>query len=161
MFRPATLVAIISMHVWLCTFVRSEDAEMAGFFETKIRPVLVAECYECHSSSSKNVKGGLLIDTRDGIRRGGDSGHGVVPGEPADSLILEAMRHDGLEMPPEKKLDAKVVADFRKWILAGAYDPRDGKSDLVRETVDLQQMFIGETRRVFDTWKMDGLPYEM
>ena len=139
MFRPATLFTIFSFQLWLCSFVHGEDAEMAVFFETKIRPVLVAECYECHSSSAKSVKGGLLIDTRDGIRRGGESGHGVVPGQPADSLILEAMRHDGLEMPPEKKLDAKVVADFRKWILAGAYDPRDGKSDLVRETVDLQK----------------------
>ena len=51
------------------------------FFEKKIRPILVQKCYECHSSESKEVKGGLLLDTRDGIRMGGETGHAIVPGE--------------------------------------------------------------------------------
>ena len=74
------------------------------FFETRIRPVLVNQCYECHSSQSKKVKGSLLLDTRAGIRRGGDSGASVVPGKPADSVLLDALKYDGLEMPPKGKL---------------------------------------------------------
>ncbi|MCP4508691.1 MAG: hypothetical protein GY826_20150, partial [Fuerstiella sp.] len=59
------------------------------FFEKKIRPVLVKECYSCHSAQGKSVKAGLLLDTREGIRRGGESGHAVVPGHPEESLLLE------------------------------------------------------------------------
>jgi len=119
--------------------VLGDDPEQIAFFETKIRPVLVSECYECHSASSKSVKGGLLIDTREGIRRGGDNGHGVVPGEIADSLIIDAMRHQGMEMPPEKKLDENVIKDFERWIRMGAYDPREGKSGLIRSEIDLSK----------------------
>ena len=82
---------------------QADDGAQAAFFESKIRPVLVSECYQCHSASSDTIEGGLLIDTREGIRRGGDTGSAVVPGEPAKSLVLDAMRHSGLEMPPEKK----------------------------------------------------------
>ena len=119
--------------------VLGDDREQATFFENKIRPILVSECYECHSASSKSVKGGLLIDTREGIRRGGESGHGVVPGEVGDSLIIDAMQHEGLDMPPEKKLSDQVIKDFERWIQMGAYDPRDGKSALIRSEIDMSQ----------------------
>ena len=132
------------MLLWLLMLVSGhcalgDDSEQVAFFETKIRPILVAECYECHSASAKSVKGGLLIDTRDGIRRGGESGHGVVPGEIGDSLIIDAMRHEGMEMPPEKQLGDDVIKDFERWIRMGAYDPRDGKSVLIRSEIDLTQ----------------------
>ncbi len=139
MDRILSVVTTCLLQLLCCNFVLGDEVEQAAFFEKNIRPVLVAECYECHSSSSNSVKGGLLIDTRDGIRRGGDSGHGVVPGELAESLVIEAMLHDGLEMPPEKKLDASVIANFKKWIQMGAFDPRDGKSNRVRDEVDLRQ----------------------
>ncbi len=125
-----------------CVFVRAlPAADTRGqeeFFETKIRPVLVAHCYECHSSGSKEPKGGLLLDTREGIRRGGESGSAVVPGELDDSLILSALRHESLEMPPEKKLPDSVIADFEKWIRSGAHDPRDGKSVMIRNEIDFE-----------------------
>src|SRR6266700_5281195 len=75
-------------------------ADKAGvqFFEQKIRPVLVANCYECHSGATP--KGKLSIDTRDGIRRGGETGPAIVPGNVKESLMIQAVRHDGLEMPP-------------------------------------------------------------
>ncbi|MDB4561371.1 PSD1 and planctomycete cytochrome C domain-containing protein [bacterium] len=139
MDRILSVVTTCLLQLLCCNFVLGDEVEQAAFFEKNIRPVLVAECYECHSSSSKSVKGGLLIDTRDDIRRGGHSGHGVVPGELAESLVIEAMLHDGLEMPPEKKLDASVIANFKKWIQMGAFDPRDGKSNRVRDEVDLRQ----------------------
>jgi len=96
------------------------------FFEARIRPVLVNHCYECHSTESKEAKGGLLLDTREAIRRGGDSGHAVVPGSVADSLIINALNYDDFEMPPAGPLSAEVVADFKRWIISGAPDPREG-----------------------------------
>ncbi|MDA1016462.1 MAG: DUF1549 domain-containing protein, partial [Planctomycetota bacterium] len=109
------------------------------FFERKIRPVLVQQCYKCHSADAKEPKGGLLLDTREGIRRGGESGRSVVPKSPADSLILEALRHEGLEMPPGKQLPAAVIADFESWIRMGAPDPREGKSVAIRRKIDFEQ----------------------
>src|SRR5262245_38099745 len=70
------------------------------FFEKKIRPVLVSKCYKCHAESSASVKGGLLLDTRDGLRKGGESGAAIVPGDSQSSLLMEALRFEGLEMPP-------------------------------------------------------------
>ena len=59
------------------------------FFEKNIRPVLTTQCYSCHSSTSKDVKGGLSLDTRQGILNGGDSGPSVVPGKIDESLLLD------------------------------------------------------------------------
>jgi len=106
------------------------------FFERKIRPVLIAHCYECHSEKSKIVQASLYLDTREGMRRGGDSGPAVVPGKSEESLLIEAMRFQSLEMPPAGKLADDVIADFVKWVESGAADPRDGKAP-VPQTVDL------------------------
>lgn len=116
------------------------SAERAGleFFEKRIRPTLVAHCYECHSEKSKIVQGGLYLDTRDGIRRGGDSGPAVVPGDAAGGTLLNALRHEDFEMPPKGKLADETVADFAKWIETGAPDPRDGKAPTPK-VVDLEQ----------------------
>ena len=94
------------------------------FFEKRIRPVLVQRCYECHSRASKQ-KGGLLLDSREGIRRGGDSGHAVIPRDVAGSMLVEAIRYESFEMPPDGRLPDSVVADFIRWIEMGAPDPRD------------------------------------
>ena len=101
------------------------DAKSVAFFESKIRPVLVNSCYECHSAKSAKVKGGLLLDTRDGIRKGGDKGHGIVPGKLEESLVVTAMQHTTLKMPPKAKLPDSVIADFEEWVKMGAPDPRD------------------------------------
>jgi hypothetical protein len=107
--------------------------EELGFFEKKIRPVLADKCYKCHSAGADSVKGGLLVDTRDGIRTSGDNGHAVVPGDVESSLLLKALRYtdSDLAMPPKKeggKLPDNVIADFEQWIKMGAPDPRDGKA---------------------------------
>jgi cytochrome c553 len=105
----------------------ADSAAGIQFFEQKIRPVLAANCYECHSGATP--KGKLSIDTRDGIRRGGETGPAVVPGRAKESLMIQAVRHDGLEMPPDKpRLPLDVVADLEKWVTMGAPDPRDGKA---------------------------------
>jgi hypothetical protein len=94
------------------------------FFEKKIRPVLVAHCYKCHSAQAAKVKGGLLLDTRDGLLKGGASGPAVVPGNPAASLLLKALHYDDLKMPPTSKLPEAVIADFQTRIKDGVADPR-------------------------------------
>ncbi len=114
------------------------DAGKVEFFEAKIRPVLVAHCYACHATDAKDVKGGLLLDSRQGMLVGGDSGTVLVPGVPDASLLLEALRHEGLEMPPDRKLSDAVIADFWAWIGAGAADPRQGKQAPTKRTIDIE-----------------------
>ena len=103
--------------------VRADEA--TDFFEKRIRPVLVQHCYECHSTKSRIVQANLYVDSREGLRTGGDSGPAVVPKKPDESLLLTALRYDGLEMPPKGKLPEAVIADFQKWIELGAPDPRE------------------------------------
>ncbi|MCH2200877.1 MAG: PSD1 and planctomycete cytochrome C domain-containing protein [Fuerstiella sp.] len=96
-----------------------------AFFESRIRPVLIKHCYECHSTASADAKGGLLLDSRDSLQKGGESGAVVVPEHPAESLLLESLRYESLEMPPAGKLSDTVIADFEEWIRRGTPDPRD------------------------------------
>ncbi len=110
------------------------------FFEKKIRPVLVANCYQCHSASAKEVKGQLRLDTRVGIRKGGETGPAVVPGKPNESLLIQALRHeDGLEMPPKQKLSDEIIADFTKWVQLGAPDPREANVSTVGKKISLAE----------------------
>ncbi len=104
----------------------AEQLAAEKFFEQRIRPVLAERCYECHAASSKSPKGGLRVDTREALLRGGDSGPTIVPGKAAESLLMQALRHEGPEMPPQGKLSAEIIADFARWIDAGAVDPRVG-----------------------------------
>ncbi len=102
-------------------------AEDAGreLFEKKVRPVLVQRCYRCHSTAAKQRKGGLLLDSRASLRKGGDSGPAVVPGDPG-SLLLKAIRQEGeLKMPPSGKLPDSLIADLEAWVRLGAPDLRD------------------------------------
>ena len=112
--------------------VRAQDAGIE-FFERKIRPVLVEHCYECHAVSAKKVRGDLLLDSREGVRKGGVSGPAIVLGDPDKSLLIKAVRHaEGVtKMPKKGKLPAAVIADLEAWVKMGAPDPRDkaaGKS---------------------------------
>ena len=110
------------------------DTKSIAFFESKIRPVLADKCYQCHSTQAEKLKGKFFADTRDGLRRGGESGKpAVVPGYPDKSLLIEALRHshEDLKMPPKEKLSDAVVADFVAWIKMGAADPREGKAPAV------------------------------
>lgn len=114
--------------LFLVGLVASPVAADAGadFFENKIRPVLVEHCYKCHSQAAKKERGGLTLDTRAGLRKGGETGPAIVPGKPEQSLLIKAVRHvdEDLQMPPKKKLPAAVIADLEKWVAMGAPDPR-------------------------------------
>ncbi|HEV3344459.1 MAG TPA: PSD1 and planctomycete cytochrome C domain-containing protein [Pirellulales bacterium] len=101
------------------------DPVAAEHFEKKVRPLLVERCQKCHSGS--DVKGGLHLDSADGLRAGGDSGAVIVSGKPEESLLVQAVRHEnGLEMPPDGKLSEAQIADLATWIRAGATWPAEG-----------------------------------
>ncbi len=133
----------------------ADPKEGVAFFEKKIRPVLVKHCYECHSANAVKtgkIAGGLQLDNRKGIQRGGETGPAVVPKMPAQSLLLSAIKHErDLEMPPEgEPLSKAVIEDFTKWISMGAPDPRDGQP--VATGIDLDKA------REFWSLKPVGLP---
>jgi len=96
-------------------------------FEEKVRPVLASHCYACHSRSVATPQGGLLLDSTQGIRRGGNSGPAIQPGDPDNSLLIRALRHTDkkFKMPPGEPLPSEVVADFELWIREGASLPAD------------------------------------
>ncbi|MCB1205842.1 MAG: DUF1549 domain-containing protein, partial [Verrucomicrobiae bacterium] len=102
--------------------------EGLDFFERQVRPILIERCQECHSLDSAQ-KGGLVLDSRQGWQTGGDSGPALMPGDPAGSLLVRAVRYEDphLEMPPKSRLPAAEIAALEKWVEMGAPDPRDGE----------------------------------
>lgn len=120
----------------------ANDSEGIAFFEAKIRPIFVQHCYKCHSVASGKSEGGLLLDSKERTRAGGDRGPAVVPGKPEASLLLTAISHTDpdLKMPPKKeRLPASVIDDIAKWIRKGAPDPRDNKTNAApRPPVDIE-----------------------
>ncbi|MDB4353159.1 DUF1549 domain-containing protein [bacterium] len=131
----------------------SEPArEQTDFFEKKIRPILVEHCYECHATDSKEVGGRFLLDTQAGMAAGGESGAVIVSGKPGESLLMQSMRYDGMEMPPTGKLPEAVLNDFEKWITQGAFDPRTkASSRSVQPAEDLDALWSFQTRVVSPT----------
>ena len=112
-------------------FVRCAAAALSPaestFFENKIRPILVDQCYQCHSQGSERIKGELLLDTREGVLKGGKSGPLLVPGQPDKSRLMQAVRYQDkdLQMPPnDRKLSDAQIAVLAEWIKMGAPDPR-------------------------------------
>ena len=130
------------------------------FFETRIRPVLVESCYKCHSAEAGKDKGGLLLDSRDAILKGGDTGPALVAGDAAKSLLFKAIKRDDPEtaMPPKGKatpLSAEQVADFEAWIKMGAPDPRTGA---VTKAVIDTLLEKGKTHWAFQAPKAAQIP---
>jgi cytochrome c553 len=117
--------------LFLGTAARADvPADEAEFFEKKVRPVLAEHCFSCHSARAKKVKGGLLLDTRAGLLKGGDSGAVVVPGKPEQSKLLEAIGYKNvdLQMPPKGRLPEAAIADLTTWVKRGAPWPRQKQS---------------------------------
>ncbi|MCH2114105.1 MAG: PSD1 and planctomycete cytochrome C domain-containing protein [Pirellulales bacterium] len=112
--------------------------ENAVFFEKHIRPILVEHCYECHSEQAGKRKGGLLLDRKAGWETGGDSGPAIVPGDAADSLLIESVHYEAYEMPPEGKLPDKTIALLEEWVRRGAFDPRLAPGPAAREEIDIE-----------------------
>jgi hypothetical protein len=108
---------------------RDTAAAQTEFFEKKIRPILVERCYECHSGSESN--GGLRLDDRQRVRRGGDTGPALVEGQPDASLMIRAVRYTNpdLQMPPSGRLPDDEIAALEQWVGSGAFDPREPTTD--------------------------------
>lgn len=127
-FRP--LIPVLLVLTSAAVKAQTPNEEGLKFFEQKIRPVLVAQCYSCHSAAAREAKklqGELYLDSAAGVLAGGENGPAIVKGKSAESRLIKALKYDGLEMPPTGKLPAEVVADFAKWIDIGAPDPRQGE----------------------------------
>ena len=113
------------------------------FFESKVRPVLIKRCYDCHSTEKK-TKGGLALDTRAGWQHGGDNGPAIIPGDLTKSLVIKAVRYldKDFAMPPKSRLPADEVAILEEWVKRGAPDPRNGetaKAAKPKRTINLDE----------------------
>jgi len=135
-FLPLIILlgAFVSWRGWGADLTRDQQ----DFFENKIRPVLADKCYKCHSTYAEKVKGGLLLDTRDGLLKGGESGKAIVPGDPEASLLVKAIRYTDpdLQMPKDKKLADDEIANLVAWVKMGAPDPRTATADQRKWTDD-------------------------
>ncbi len=135
----ATVVAILAL--CLAEAVRADEktpeptAEGIKFFEAKIRPVLIDQCYRCHSSEGQGVRGGLSVESRDALAAGGESGPAIVPGDLEQSMLWNAINYRDFNMPPKTKLPTETIADFRQWIEMGAPDPRVTTDTVVKSRV--------------------------
>jgi hypothetical protein len=129
--RQVGCVTALALSLFASTvFASSPESAGIEFFEKHVRPVFVEHCHQCHSAEAEKLKGGLLLDTKDGLLKGGDTGPAIVPGEPDKSLLIKAIRYtdENLQMPPKgKKLTPEQVAHLEAWVKMGAPDPRVAK----------------------------------
>ena len=130
----------LSLIAWMPLRAVAADLtpNQVDFFENRIRPVLADNCYKCHSTLAEKVKGGLLLDSREALLKGGDSGVVLVPGDPERSSLIKAVRYTDpdLQMPKDKKLPADQIADLVTWVKMGAPDPRSATADQRKWTDD-------------------------
>ncbi len=115
------------------------DKAAEAYFHEYVLPIFKQHCYACHSHSAKKVKGGLVLDSRSGWAKGGDTGPAVVPGKPDESLLIQAVRYKGLEMPPTGKLPEEAIVKLERWVATGAFDPRVTEAKMSPETIDLSE----------------------
>ena len=104
---------------------QSFSTEQLEFFEREVRPLLVKHCCQCHSADADRVEGGLLLDSRAAHLSGGDSGPSLVPGDPDNSLLIEAVQFESYEMPPKGKMDDKDINSLVRWVEMGAPWPNE------------------------------------
>ncbi|MCE9609709.1 MAG: PSD1 and planctomycete cytochrome C domain-containing protein [Chthoniobacter sp.] len=126
-FAIATLAGLVAPALGAAT--AEPTAEETAFFESKIRPILADNCYQCHSLEKGKSKGGLTLDTRDGVLKGGEDGPAIKPGDPAASPLIKAVNYQDkdMQMPPSKdggKLTDAQIAALTEWVKMGAPDPR-------------------------------------
>jgi hypothetical protein len=136
-FRLAPAVFLLTL---LLPGASARGEEETAFFETKVRPLLVERCLECHGE--KKQKGGLRLDSKGGWEKGGESGTALVPGKAEESLLIKAVSYvdKDLQMPPKKQLAPEEVAVLKEWVRRGAPDPR------------LAPVAAAETRPDKDEW---------
>lgn len=132
----------------------------AAFFETKIRPVLIDNCYKCHSHDADRVKGAFLLDSAPALLMGGDTGPAIVPGNPKGSLLITAITYkdEDLQMPPKgKKLSDAQIADLTEWVRRGAPYPTPHASNLTPQT-SAASVGVGKNHWAFQPVKKPAVP---
>jgi len=137
------LAALFTCVAWLARANGPPPPARAEFFEQRIRPILVSDCYECHGAEKQ--RGGLRVDFRDGLLQGGDSGPALAPGDARNSRLIQSIAHThpDSQMPKDRpKLADSVVADFERWVNDGAIDPRDEPpAEFAGESVGWESVF--------------------
>jgi hypothetical protein len=137
-------LTLLSLIAWTALPQNKED-----FFETKVRPILATECFSCHTDSQM---GGLRMDSREALLKGGKSGPALVPGDPDKSLLIQAVRHAGdLKMPKGGKLPQAQIDALVEWVKAGAVWPTTNAPVPVTKG----EMKIDAARRAF--WSFQPL----
>ncbi len=137
---------------------RSEPAltvEALEFFERQVRPLLVDRCYECHSAEAESAEGEFRLDSRSGILTGGETGPAVVPGKPAESLLIKAIGYADplLQMPPDEKLSAREIAILERWVSMGLPDPRQEGAPTDKQSAETDQIVSS------DWWSFQPVRY--
>jgi len=138
-----TVLALISANIASADSPRAEDSE---FFENEIRPLLARHCFECHGEKEK-PSGGVRLDSRAAILRGGESGPVVNPGKPDESLLIDAVRYRSAEMPPKGKLPDDQIAKLARWVEIGLPWP-DG-DEKVEQPPSGKSFEITDAQRAF------------
>lgn len=140
----------------------TEGAELtraqSEFFEKQIRPILANNCYRCHSDDAKSLKANLYLDSKEGVLRGGESGPVIVPGKPGQSLLIQAIRHQGkIKMPPKTMLKEKDILALEKWVKMGAPAPREEEepASLITREIDIEK---GKKFWAFQPVKLPDIP---
>ena len=137
--RLVCLTAVL-LSTWTATLpARAEDQAGLDYFEKNVRPLLARHCYKCHSDKKAKKKGGLLLDRKAGWVSGGDSGPAIVPGKPNDSLLIQSVRYESFEMPPDGKLAESEIRILEKWVRMGAPDPRSDPGVSTQRQIDLDE----------------------
>jgi hypothetical protein len=124
------------------------DRAAADLFESKIRPLLAEHCYKCHSSQAKSLKGGLRLDNPTDMKKGGDNGPAVVPGDAEASLLVKAVRYQNeeLRMPPKGKLPTGAIAALEDWVKSGAVGPSSGANSVTPAAKNAAAIDFGSAR---------------
>ena len=169
-FSSVPWVALVPL-VTFCTLSRAADIPanhppVAGlsaadlqFFESKVRPILEKSCFKCHSTHADSARGGLLLDTREGVLAGGNTGPALVPGKPDESLLVQAIRYkdEDLQMPPKgEKLSDEHIATLTEWVRRGAPDPRVNLQ--IKGTDNPAYAGVGKNHWAFKPVKKPALP---
>ena len=144
--RHCIVGAIFALSVSAPVLAQTTDVD---FFEARIRPVLVQRCYSCHNSKMAAPKGDLVLDTKEGLLKGGMSGPVLVPGNPAESRLLKVLNYTDplVQMPPSGKLPDAVLGDFTQWISRGAVDPRASAPALASASPQYKGMSLEDGRK--------------
>lgn len=156
LFSGSLLLAFICLSKTVSGQTDKNEAEGIRFFESNIRPVLVKNCYGCHSEKTGKARGGLMLDTKEGLVNGGDSGEGVVPGTLDEGTLWNAINNEDWKMPPGKPLAQNEIEDIRKWIMMGAPDPRVKKIGKVQTNITRKDIIAA--KKEFWSFRSPTLP---